>query len=75
MRQARPTLTLVTRGNSRSRRRLRCACRQCQASAPNLRKSQRHLPTQLGKGWDSQDPPRLRIGKGWFDTRGNVITL
>eukprot|EP00965_Chrysotila_dentata_P167147 5520040-Pleurochrysis_carterae.AAC.1 len=25
-------------------------------------------PTQLGKGWDPQDPPRPRIGKEEFDT-------
>eukprot|EP00965_Chrysotila_dentata_P048628 1612990-Pleurochrysis_carterae.AAC.2 len=25
---------------------------------------QRHQPTQLGKGWSPQDPPRPRIGKG-----------
>eukprot|EP00965_Chrysotila_dentata_P255349 6212189-Pleurochrysis_carterae.AAC.1 len=63
MRQAWSTLTLVTRGNSRSRRKLRCACRQWQA-APNLRELQRQLLTQLGKGWDPQDPPGLGSGRG-----------
>eukprot|EP00965_Chrysotila_dentata_P208458 6184701-Pleurochrysis_carterae.AAC.5 len=29
----------------------------------NLQKQQKHLPTQLGKGRDPQDPPRPRIRK------------
>eukprot|EP00965_Chrysotila_dentata_P092451 3050953-Pleurochrysis_carterae.AAC.1 len=40
---------------------------------PNLREEQRHLPTQLGKGWDQQDHPGLGSGRGSFDTI-NVIT-
>eukprot|EP00965_Chrysotila_dentata_P240684 6203850-Pleurochrysis_carterae.AAC.2 len=29
-----------------------------------LREQRRHPPTQLAKGWSTQDSPRPRIGKG-----------
>eukprot|EP00965_Chrysotila_dentata_P146848 4848377-Pleurochrysis_carterae.AAC.2 len=62
--------------DTRSRRRRRRAHVQYRQRL-NFREQQRHLPTQLEKGWDPQDPPQTPIGKGWPtippDLRWNIL--